>query len=250
MLIYKLIKLLPGKAAIFLFLFAPSLLYAQMFSVEETERRTRPSTTAISVGFDFIDMNETSGEFGTAYNWSEPVYRIQVDMPGIEAYAGFRNSIGDESANADTLNYLNIGANVSGGTPLAGNERVGLMLPIRLSTEYIRVRSASAQQPETDQFRKSSVSIGIGAGGYLNFLSRVRLRAEVVPQIGFTVASLGSDAGQLASVNSKLRLHVDQLIGRFGIVLGHDYSFRRYTGGSNTLNHDLSSNHFTVGINF
>lgn len=232
-----------------LILISPSMLSAQMFSVEEPERRARPSANAVLFGYDFTEMTPRADDHQFRYEFDEPVYQIRLELPGLEAYAGFRQSLGDEGAGADTLNYLNLGAALSGGFTLIGNRRAGFLLPARLSTDFTRVRS-DRTQPEAEQFRQSSVSVGIGAGGYLNIGDRIRIRADMIPQIGFTVSALGSDSGQVLALNGKTRLHFDRIIRRYGLVIGYNYNFRRYSGGISAFNYDIQSNNFVIGINF
>ncbi len=233
-------------------LLIPSISYSQMFSVEEPERRARPATNALLFGLDFIDISfrPDSDEFSVVYDVSAPIYRFRLDLPGIEAYAGFRTNLGDNGADADTLNYLNLGANISGAMPVTGSSRMGIVLPIWLTTDFTQVRSTDSDQPEAEQFRQSSASVGIGAGGYIMISNRIRIRAEMVPQIGFTVSALGSDSGQLGSLKGRLRIHMDQIVGRFGLVAGYNYSWHRYTGGEERLRYDISSHNVTVGVSF
>jgi len=228
----------------------PGTTIAQMFSVEEPERRTRPSTSTLLLGYDYLDMSYRSdaNENGV-YDFSNPVYRIRLELPGIEIYSGFRSSIGDADVEADTLNYINVGANLSGAMPIVMRPRAGFILPLLISTDYMQVRSSHSGQPEAEQFRQSSVSVGLGAGGYVNLTQRVRIRIQAVPQIGFTVTALGADAGQITSLNTKARLHFDQLFGRFGAVLGYNYSWRRYSG-DDRFNYDITSNNVSIGVSF
>lgn len=230
-----------------IFLFTTSV-QAQMFSVEDPESRSRISNNSLSFGFDFLNMemrSELDPEI-PQYQISDPIYRFRLVLPGIEAYAGLKNNTGA----ADTLNYLNLGANISGALPLAGNNKVGISLPLWLSTDYIRVRSTSRQQSEGDHFRKSSASIGAGAEVYYNMSNNIRFKANVVPQIGFTVSSIGSDSGQMSSLNSKFRLYLDNIYRRFGLVAGYNYTWRRYSGSEERFNYDIYSNSVSIGVSF
>jgi hypothetical protein len=231
-----------------LLLLLPGILNAQMFSVEEPERRTRVSSSIITAGPEFLTMSLREGEpfTGRVYNFSEPVYRIRLELPSIEVYGGFRSGMGD----ADSLNYLNLGANISGSLPLTRSREFGIMLPLWLSTDYTNVSERGSQQPESEQFRLSSASIGLGAGAFLNPMRKIRLRAEFVPQIGFTMSSMGSDSGQLATLNGRVRLQADQLFGRFGLVLAYNYTWKRYSGAGDRFDYDLSGHNLGIGVSF
>ncbi len=230
----------------------PAGSVAQMFSVDEPEQQIRPASSALSFGVDLIDMNFRGDEEKASafYNISDPVYRIRLELPGIEGYAGFGSSIGDSGADADTLSYLNLGANISGFARLAGDRRLGILLPLWLSTDYTRVRSTSVEQPEAEQFRQSSASIGIGAAAFLNMRGAIRIFVEMVPQIGFTVSSLGADSGQLTSLNGRARIQRDQIMGRYGVMAGYSYTWRRYSGTGEMYKHNISMNNFSLGITF
>ncbi|MEX2656334.1 MAG: hypothetical protein WD272_02365 [Balneolales bacterium] len=181
----------------------------------------------------------------SVYDLSDPVYRLRLDMSGLEVYGGFKTKIG----NADTLNYLNLGINISGAIPVTRNPQIGITLPMWLSTDFTRVRS-TRQQSETDQFRESSASVGLGIGLFYKLSQNIRFQAESVPQIGFTVTSLGADSGQIMSLNNRLRLYFDQLTGRYGLLIGYDYSWRRYSGGEERFHYDMTSNNVSLGVSF
>ncbi len=250
MRIYKVEKICRIDAALslILLLVLPGILQAQMFSIEEPERRTRTASNFVTAGPEFLTMSLREGDpfTGRVYNFSEPVYRIRLELPSIEAYAGFRPGIGE----ADSLNYFNLGANISGALPLTRNREFGILLPLWLSTDYTSVRDRGSQQPESEQFRQSSASIGLGAGAFLQPVSYIRFRAEFVPQIGFTMSSMGSDAGQLVSLNGRARMHIDQILGRFGLVLAYNYTWRRYSGTGDRFDYDLSGHNLGLGVSF
>ncbi len=244
----KMEKILIPVSLILFLAIMPVTLQAQMFSVEEPERRIRPSSNSVTAGPEFLTMRLREGESfsGRVYNFTEPVYRVRIELPGVEIYGGFRNQIGD----ADSLNYLNLGANISGSLQLARSRSAGILLPIWLTTDYTRVKETGNQQPENEQFRQSSASIGLGAGAYVNPVRNIRVRAEFVPQIGFTLSSMGSDSGQLASLNGRLKFHVDQIFGRYGLVASYNYTWRRYSGTDDRFHYDLEGHHVGLGITF
>ncbi len=226
----------------------PLALQAQMFSVEEPERRTRPASSSFTAGLEFLNMSlrESENLPDEIYGISDPVYRMRLELPGVEVYGGFRNRIGT----ADTLNYINLGANISGSLPLTRNRKIGVSLPLWLSTDYVRVMGTSGLQRESSHFRQSAASIGLGAGFYYNPLQNVRIRTEFVPQIGFTVSSIGSDSGQLASLNGRAKAHFDHLIGRFGLVLSYNFTWRRYSGSNESIRYDISGHNVGLGVSF
>ncbi len=239
-----------GFVILLLVFLSPNIAMGQMFSVEELERRPIMASSAITFGPDFLEMNSRSdNDNSTAqYDWSDIVYRLRVELPGIHAYIAYGNDLGE--TDADTLNYFNVGASVYGHTPIARNERVGLELPFRLTMDYERVRSTDPNQPEVDYFRQNSISLGLGLGGYFNIHRGIRLRAEAMPGYGFAVSALGRDSGQLASFESAVRLHFDQLFSRYGVVIGYNYSFRRYSGSDDIMLHNISGNNILIGISF
>lgn len=237
---------------VFMILMVPGHLVAQMFSVEEPERRTRPATSSFTLGLGFIetDFRPDADEHDAVYNISDPVFRAYLELPGIEAYAGYRGGLGNSDEGGDTLSYLNFGANVSGRLPLAESRSVGVALPVRLSTDFTRIRSTEGGLSESDEFRQSLIAVGIGAGFYYRMSSNIRFRAESVPQIGFTVSSLGTDSGQVTKLNARARLHIDHVFGSIGMAFGYNYSWRRYSGIEERFEYDISSHNVSVGITF
>ncbi len=231
-----------------LLMLQPAAALAQMFSIEEPERRMRPASSSFTAGPDFLTMTYREGDElpNVIYEISDPIYRLRLELPGLEVYGGFRNRIGP----ADSLNYINLGANISGSLPLTRSRRIGIGLPLWLSTDYVRVMMDGIQQPESEQFRQSSASIGIGTGFFYNPMQNVRIRAEFVPQIGFTVSSIGSDSGQLASLNGRAKLHFDNLINRFGLVLSYNYTWRRYSGSDEKVRYDFRGHNVGLGVSF
>ncbi len=236
------------RSALLILLILPMTLQAQMFSIEEPERRARPSTNSFTAGPEFLEMS-LRGEgpaTGRVYNFTEPVYMMRLDLPGVEIYGGFRNRMGD----ADSLNYLNLGANISGALPLTRSRRYGVSLPLWLSTDYTLVRETGGQQPESDQFRQSSASIGVGAGVIFMPAGNIRLRAEFVPQIGFAISSMGSDAGQIGLLNGRVRLNLDQLFRRYGLEVVYRYTWKRYSGTGEQFLYDTEGHHIGLGLTF
>jgi hypothetical protein len=234
-----------------IFFILPASAAAQMFSVEEPERRSRVTTNSVTIGLDFVDMSlrPDDPEISPVYHINEPVYQVRLQMPGFDAYAGYRTRFGGKGEDSDTLSYLNLGLSLSGSMPLAAAERYSFLLPLRLSTDFTRVRSIHSQ-PEAEQFRQSALSIGIGAGFVYRFSPHFRLYLESIPQIGFTVTALGTDSGQMVSLNSRARLQYDQLAGRFGLALGYHHTFRRYSGGDERFHYDIQSHNFIIGVTF
>lgn len=236
------------RAALLILLAMPIGLQAQMFSVEEPERRVRPSTNSFTAGPEFLTMSLRDGApfEGRVYNFSEPVYMMRLELPSFEFYGGFRNRMGE----ADSLNYLNLGANISGALPLTRSRTYGISLPLWLSTDYTSVRETGGQQPESEQFRQSTASIGLGAGAFFRPAGNIRLRAEFIPQIGFAVSSMGSDAGQIASLNGRVRLNLDQLFRRYGLEVAYRYTWRRYSGTGDRFRYDIEGHHIGLGVTF
>lgn len=228
-------------------LILPSIAMTQMFSIEDAEERSGRSTSSISVGPDFIDMSfRGNDDEAVQYNWNDAVYRIRLEIPGVNAYVGYNSSIGD----ADTLTYFNAGANLQAGTPLITNSSYGIIIPLQIITDYVKVESTDSAQPEMDHFRQSSLAAGLGIGFYYQFQNTIRLEVEAVPKIGFTVSAFGSDAGQIRGVSGRVRFKIDEIINRYGLVAGFDYVLRSYSGGDDLIDHNISSNNFVVGISF
>lgn len=229
-------------------LLLPNVAKAQMFSVEEAEKSLRPSTRSLTAGPAFLTMRfrQEEGSRAGLYDFSDVVYQMRLQLPGVEVYGGYRNGAGE----ADSLSYLNLGANIAGALPLAGSKRAALNLPLWLSTDYTRVSEIGGQQPESDQFRESSASIGLGAGAFLRPLENIRIRAEFVPQIGFTVSSFARDSGQLSTLNGRIRMHVDNVINQLGISLTYNYRWRRYAGSDDRFSYDTEGHHLGLGISF
>ena len=234
-----------------LVLFIPGFALSQMFSVEEPERRARVSTSALLTGLEYVDMRLRTDPDGSppVYSISDPVYKAILTLPGIELYGAYRSGLGDSDIGADTLTYMNLGANVFGSMPVYQTRRVGLFVPLMLSTDFLGIRSTRSQ-PEAEQFRESSASIGFGFGGDVNVFNRVRLRLQTIPKIGFTVSSVGRDSGQITSLNSNIRLSSDRILGRLGLAAGYGYSWRRYSGSDPAFRYDITTHSILVGISF
>lgn len=225
--------------------------WSQMFSVEEPARSERTQIRTFSFGLDWLEMDYKSKNRGDepVFYISEPVYRMRLGIPGIEVYGAFGVNLGDKDAEADTLSYLNLGANLSGGLSLLSRRQYGLSLPLLLSTDYARVRSSESGLSEADEFRQSTVSIGVGGRVFYRWRNLV-LSVDLVPQLGFTVEAIGSDSGQMTSLNGRATIQRDRLLGRFGYLIGYEYNWRQYRGGQEQFRYDIRSNGFRVGLSF
>lgn len=225
---------------------------AQMFTVEETRQRTGPSRTVVFAGLGFSDMSHRSddGTLTPNYTWSREVYTISAEISGLEAFASFANNITPKSASDNDINYLHVGLRFTGGLPLTGGARAGVSIPVRIGTEFVRTSLNVANQPQADEFRQNSLSIGAGAGAYLNPSQRIRMSVALIPEIGFSYNAFGSDSSTFGLLNGRYRVHFDQLIERFGFSAGYDYMFRRYSAGEERFDYDIHSHSVVFGINF
>lgn len=225
---------------------------AQMFTVEEPRQRMGPSRTAVFAGVAFSDMNLRTdpGTVNPDYTWNREVYTVSAEISGLEAFAAFANNITPTFPSDNDINYLHVGLRFTGGVPITGGRRAGVSVPVRIGTEFIRTSLNVANQPQADEFRQNSLSVGAGAQAYLNPINRVRMSVLLIPEIGFSYNAYGSDSSTFGLVNARYRLHLDQLIGRFGLSLGYDYSFRRYSGGGARSDYDIVSHSAVFGINF
>lgn len=225
---------------------------AQMFTVEETRQRMGPSRTVVFAGLGVSDMSLRSedGTITPNYTWNREVYTIKAEISGLEAFAAFANNIAATVPSDNDINYLHIGLRFTGGLPLTGGRRAGVSIPVRIGTEFIRTSLNEANQPQADEFRQNSLSVGAGAGAYVNPSDRIRMSVILVPEIGFSYNAFGSDSSTFGLVNGRYRLHFDQLIERFGLSLGYDYTFRRYSAGEERFDYDIHSHSMVLGINF
>lgn len=230
-----------------LVIFLSETAYSQMFSVEEPQRRMRLATRSVEIGPDFIEMKNRNinGEMPD-YAFSDPVYRVRVRYSGVETYAAYNRGLGK----ADTTSYLNIGANISSPMPVSTTGMFRFSLPLTLSTEFIRVQSTESGQDDLESFRQTSASLGVGPEISLRLNRNFRVNAGIIPQFGFTILSLGSDTGQLVSVNGRISVSLGEIYENIGLTAGYHYKWQRYTDRKEEFLYDISSNYFSIGLTF
>ncbi|MEX2633282.1 MAG: hypothetical protein WD267_04560 [Balneolales bacterium] len=220
---------------------------AQMFSVqaEESGRMDIPANNVI-LGYEptTFTFRHSDNDAYSDYSFTDPVYRVRLELEGFQAYAGVGYNLG---INGD-INYLNAGAKLEGEFRFAGNQSYFLGIPLILSTDYLQIGSRD-ETARASEFRQSAAMVGIGLSFGARY-NRYRVESRIVPMYGFSVTSFGATGGSRSSITTQNRLYIDRLFNQIGITAGYDYRTSRYSLDDDRFDYDLTSHSIVLGLTF
>jgi hypothetical protein len=238
-------------SSIVLLFLSVTILQAQMFSVGSVQQQTRPDAPVHNILFSY-DMTDFSyfGPFSLAtsqsnYNFNEPLYRLQYENPLLNIYGVFGRNLGEN----DDINVTMLGIAIFGMYTFSRSETYRVYMPLSINTDYTLVRTDETQST-SEEFAQNSGYLGGGLGFQGSITKNFRIDLRTVPHIGYTSGSFGGTGGVSWKVNATGRIFLDNLIRGFGLSAGYDLRFVRFNNTQESLNYDLLSNGFSIGITF
>lgn len=223
-------------------------LQAQMFSVQPERDVVSAPPLAITYGFAFTDFIYRGPAAGAGqvndYSFSEPLSRIQIELDGFRAHALYGRALG---ANQNV--YSQFGAEIRNGILLVPGRQLQLILPVRLSTDYVVIRNSRLTNTN-DEFRQNTV----GAHSGLDLRVRLGPKARFTTAAGigyaFSVTGFGLSGGSATDWSVSNRLFFDRLVNDYGLAIGFDLNNRRYNLDDPVFNYLVTQQVIVVGITF
>lgn len=213
----------------------------QMFSADEP----RPKTAS------FYSRSFSAGpEVFTLEHWGEGLGGLEVDdmLLGVGFDAGgvsIRAAFTLSEPSPQSSSVFTIGAAVENSIRLAGGESMALLLPFRISTDYLQV----SRERVAAQFRQSSLRLG-GGMGWMIRRGRLNLSAAVTPELGFSYSQGSVFGGGTRGVEAELRMGRIPLGPRIGLEGVYRYVARRYDIDGDLYDYNLAAHRVSIGVAF
>ncbi len=220
---------------------------AQMFSVEEDERRDftpLASYTVAGISWEIAEfrfVGEGLDESETAA-FENSILRFRFESSGIHISGGFGGAL----TGMDETSFINLNAKLFQDLNIVRANRFLLSVPIQIVSDLIGVQKANTNA----EFRQNGFVFGTGIASRIGVAERVNLSLRATPSYGFSFAQGPDDGGSLFMASSKVRLNFAQAIGDNVLTFGYDFDYRNYNLEGTVNDYRFSSHAITIGIGF
>lgn len=253
--------------AIFLGLTTPGIVLAQMFSGDEGANRTtgyQDRGIAFSAGVQFADFSyRPIDEPGGELEFKSELLALQLDLGGIDIYSQIGRGL--YSATGLELSTFMIGANLGNVFPLLVKDRFKLLVPLTLTTDYLRVSRDQARS----EFQQSSIQIagggevilggaggrgpdrGVfsgGASGRNRPTPILQIKGE--PFVGFSYSQGSLFGGGLRGFRAEATVSRIGITSRFSMRAGYRYQYRAYNIDGTLYDYALKGHTLLMGVEF
>lgn len=240
----------------------PESVSAQMFSGDEKENRSTASQNrglAFSAGVQFTDFtyrggNESDGEL----RFDSDLLALHLDLGGLDIYSHFGNGISAE--NGDDLSTFLIGANLGNLFPLYIKEGFGLLLPLTITTDFLRVSRDRARSEFQQSSLQAAAGIQVvigGAGGWSSGRNRAGgglfspvLRIKGEPFFGFSYSQGSLFGGNLRGIRGEAAVTGLRISSGFSLRAGYRYHYRAYDIDGVLYDYGMKGHTVLLGVEF
>lgn len=245
----RIIQIIAFSALTLLLISSP--VYGQMFSVQSVQQNNLPQipVNLVSFGLQYTDFSYFGLGFNQApeviYDFNEPVYRFSYENPLLNIFFSYGRNLGPEN----NVSFTRAGIGIAGSYTLSRVEKVRVFVPLSLNTDYTLV-NVNETRNTIEEFAQNAGYIGLGLGLQFNPFKGSRFELKGIPHIGYNSGSFGSTGGVSWKMDGFTRFYIDNIVSRFGLSFGYDFQFIRFNNTQESLNYDLLSNAFSIGITF
>ena len=225
----------------------PSIVTAQMFSIDEPQEQQQQrlgAMTVVGISWEMADF-EYSGDSQENFrrlNFSDSLVRFRLNSPGLDISLG----MGGAFTGMDDHSYLNVTGRIFNNITILRRESFLLILPVQLTTDLKRVR---LNDLDTD-FQQSSLTFGSGLATDLKLSDRFSLKAHATPNYGFSFSQGSFFGGTLFRFDGRGMLFIHDLFGSRSLAIGYDFDYRSYNIDGDIFDYDYTSHSLTLGIGF
>jgi hypothetical protein len=233
---------------LFLYIGFTNIAQAQMFSVQPERDTQAVPALAITYGHSYSDFayRGPAGNIGsvTDYSFNETLSRIQAELDGFRAHATFGRGLGlNENV------YTQFGAEIKNGIMLVPGRQLSLVLPVKLSTDYVIIRNSRLTNTN-DEFRQNTVGAHSGLDMRARITPKTRFTSALNIGYAFSVTGFGISGGSAVDWSSVSRLYFDRIVGDYGITVGFDMYSRKYNLDDQVFNYLMTQQTLVFGITF
>ncbi len=200
------------------------------------------------MNFNYIGNSLLTGNLPVTeprnFSFNEPLTYLRLDMEGFSAYGVFGKNLGDQQNS-----YSQFGAEATSGVILVPGYSFNLLLPVKLSTDYVIVRN-NALANTGQEFKQNTVGIHSGLDIRVRFSPKVRFNADATAGYSFSVSGFGASGGTATDWKLRNRIYVDRLVKQFGLSFGFDIGSRKYNLDNDDFNYRATQQVVVLGITF
>lgn len=224
----------------------PTLVKAQMFSVDSIEKKTTESHTYFRIGTGFNDFVYTGNPAAVAenqrlgFNHNSISFQLESASTGFELGLNVSNKVMGLKDNT----YFNFSIYYTNALLFIREEYIHVGVPIRVGSELVTVTGDHSP----DRFSQTAVSLG--AGGYINIKlkDKVSFTNYFTPGYGFSSSSGGFFGGSMAYFAGKSRINFLNFFGNKNLSIGYDFRKFIFDLDKDKYDYDLKNHLITIGI--
>jgi hypothetical protein len=228
---------------------------AQMFSYGGDRPR---SVQSVSFAYKIVDFN-FDGEAGEeeTFEFAGPAYGVFYSRPNVSASITYGPK-SEESAR--DLRLLDAAITTWGELVLTGSPGSHrLFVPIAIQSNYRRVAPRGSENSIIDSFNLTVLGLGVGLGFSAEVRESARLEGRVLPTAGLALRAFGDSAGSSYLLDTDLRLHLMDLVGRLGLSAGYGFRLQAWNvdgsdlllgGQEDLLDYSGTQHVLTIGLNW
>ncbi len=230
---------------LFLLLFSPLSVAAQMFSVPDRQERINRPSTIVRVGtsisnFDYKGNLNDPEQF--LLEIDNALFALTIETLGLTANMNIGNSL----TGVDDGSFLDLNLKFTNGFNVVRQRKIQAGLPIQLSTGL----TTSNNEFTENRFNQTYFSGGTGLFLNINPSRKLQFRNSGVIGYGFSNSNGGFFGGTLNYIDIGSRLNLLNFIGGRTLSIGYNYIFKSYDIDLEIYDYNLTGHQFTVGISF
>lgn len=204
---------------------ALAILTLILIGVAESSAQFSEGGIGLSVALVPVSFEFDHADPGAAFSFDDTVYGIVFSRAGLNA------SIhrGTSKSSTKELDLFDINLSILGELLQDQLEGSPIFVPIMLHSTYRRVRRIEADS-EFAAFEYTGIGLGAGVG-LRHDQGRIHVMAHAIPGIGLATRSFGTSGGRTTLLDSDVQVSVDQVFGRFGLILGYGFRWQGWRVG-------------------
>jgi hypothetical protein len=231
---------------IFLFAFSclPTLVSAQMFSVNTARDFRTEKTSSLGLYYDLVSFEYAgTNDLSPRFDFQNSTNRIHYENEFASFGLILANKLGEYSGS-----LFSIYGSLSPTVTVSESRWHQFDIPITFSTEYMRIRSAT--NVITEELLWSTLGVGVGPSLALKYSSRVELRGGVSVSRAMLTRNNGIENGNVKGLVVPIRFKINDIFGGYGITVGYQFSNFRYRVESGRYDYNRQGDGWIIGVNF
>ena len=225
----------------------PTLIQAQMFSIDDDERptaRITEPTNILSIGFspatfDFTGENITENN---RLDFDDLLVNIQFRTQGLDLSTTFGGSL----TGMDDQSYVNLSARIYNNFALKRGQKFRVGVPIQLTTDLTQV----SRDVSSADFRQSSLVFGTGLASTIRPSNRISLQIKATPNYGFSFSQGSIFGGSLFRFDGLTNVLLHNVFGDRSLVIGYNFDFKSYDIDGDFNDYEFTAHTISIGIGF